>query len=283
MMKAVLLTLALAVGPIMPALTTRAAEVNTTYHAAYFLTAYIANDYSLAENGLTYSSARNGTYYAPTLFHIGSFDGTSLGTSVPLTLTPIAPDGKTTDRFEYEWTQPTDVSAPQFDGVEKYFGFAFKIVGPQSAAPTSDGVIIAQIWQGSPYAPPLRMDVKAPNASGEWPNRVFIQNDQTGNLSSDTPICVYNGTIRVDKWYQYVIGIKPGYANNGRADVWINGNLVGTYTGNVGYKPQSKGGAVGALNGLMIKFGIYRNRPNPPFAVAFGTIRYANTFSIAQP
>ncbi|MBV8098052.1 MAG: heparin lyase I family protein [Verrucomicrobia bacterium] len=240
-------------------------------------------NYELIDNNRTYYAASNGQYNAPFLFSEGAYAGLSLEISVPTTSSGKAPNGTHTDRFEYEWVQPDDTNAPTFNGKERYFGFAFKIIG-SSQAPTNGGIIMAQLWQGSPYAPPIRLDVKAPSLEGDpWPNRLFIQKSSTGQNTGDESFKLYDSTIPVDTWYTYVIGVQPGYHGDGHLELWVNGAQVVTYTGDVGYTPEADGGLTGTLASLMVKSGIYRNRGNPNVAFGFGTVKYGSTYSEAAP
>jgi Polysaccharide lyase len=127
------------------------------------------------------------------------------------------------------------------------------------------------------------MDIKAPGPDGNWGNRVWLQNDQTGQFTGNSSINVYNGVITPDTWYRYVLGVQPSYTGNGQVQVWINGTLVGQYNGSVGYEPQTDGGLAGMLSSMMVKSGIYRSRINPEVAVAFGDIKYSNAFNLAAP
>jgi hypothetical protein len=258
------------------------ANASTLFYSARFDSAVINEEHSLTEGQVTFPFAQNGSWNNPVLFAAGSYSGLSLNNSVPATTTSPAPDGKTTDRSEYHWVESSDVNSPQFNQDEKYFGFNFKIVSAGSQPPVNGGVICVQFWQGSPLAPPVWMDVKAPNAQGQWPNRIWMQNDQTGQMTGDPSIKVYGGTIVADTWYRYVIGVEPGYNNNGRIDCWINGQLVASYTGNVGYLPQSLGGVTGALNGMMVKGGVYRSRINPPFSDAFDNIAFSDSYNLSK-
>lgn len=253
-------------------------------------TATINSDQTLTENGVTYSTAKNGQWNAPSTFSTGAYSGKSLKLSLPTTTTQVASDGKTTDRFEYELVQDTDPLAPTFwyngyAGPTVYVGFAFKIISSQSQTPTNGGVILWQSWQGTPYAPPIRMDIKAPGTPGNpWPNRLFVQNDDTGPYTTNTATLVYNGTIQLDTWYTYVIEITPDYYDdNGYICLWVNGTQVATYTGKVGYTPQSQGGLSGILDSMMVKFGLYRNRPNPNLTFGFDNIGYGSTYDDVAP
>src|SRR5271157_5425769 len=106
--------------------------MSTLYYSAFFDSSTINSGYTLTESGITYLTASNGTFNAPNLFSTGAYSGKSIEISIPQTTFSPASDGKTTDRFEYEWVQQTDPSAPRFDRIEKYLGFAFKIIGAQT-------------------------------------------------------------------------------------------------------------------------------------------------------
>jgi hypothetical protein len=97
------------------------------------------------------------------------------------------------------------------------------------------------------------------------------------------PIKLYDSTIPVDVWYTYVVGVRPGYDGTGHIDLWVNGVQVVNYTGKIGYKPYSVGGLPGTNDSLMVKSGVYRNRPNPNVTFGFDNIKYADNHSQAAP
>jgi len=248
----------------------------TVWYQALFDTATINPNLSLSENGITFQIADVGSYNPPTLFTNGAYSGQSLNISLPQSVY----QSRVVDRFEYEWVQPADSNAPHFDGVMRYFGIRFKIISAQSQPPTNEGVIISQMWQGSPYAPPIWIDIKAPGAAGSpWPNRLWIQNGTTGQRTTNHDINLYNGTIPEDVWTGFVLGVRPGWSGNGQIEFWVNGILVANFTGEVGYQPASQGGLPGTLDGLMIKSGAYRNSGNPPISFGFDNMKYGSSYS----
>lgn len=248
-------------------------------------TATINSDETLTENSVTYATAKNGQWNVPGTFTSGAFDGTSLKLSLPTTTNQIAPDGKNTDRFEYELVQNTNPVAPGFAGQAVYVGFAFKIISSQTQSPTNGGIIFWQSWQGTPYAPPVRLDLKAPSAPGQpWPNRLFVQNNDTGPYTTNAPFLVYNGYINADTWYSYVVELRPDYADSGGyIKVWTNGVIAGQYLGKVGYTPQSQGGLTNVLDSMLVKFGLYRSRPNPNITFGFDDIGYGSSYTDVEP
>jgi hypothetical protein len=252
----------------------------TVWYQALFDTATITPNLTLSENGITYSIANRGNYNPPSLFTNGAYSGQSLNISLPKSVQKSG----VVDRFEYEWVQPTNSNAPQFDGIMRYFGIRFKIVSAQTRLPTNGGVILSQMWQGSPYAPPIWIDIIAPaNPKNPWPNRLWIQNGTTGQYTSNQGIKLYSGTIPEDVWTLFVLGVRPGWNGNGEIRFWVNGNLVIDFNGQVGYQPVSQGGLPGTLDGLMIKSGAYRNSGNPPISFGFDNMKYGSSYSDVAP
>ena len=246
------------------------------WYQALFDTATINSNLTLTENEVTYSFANAGNYDYPSLFKRGAYSGKSLKISLPQSVQQRG----VLDRFEYEWVQPTDPQAPHFDGVMRYFGIRFKIMSAQSQPPTNGGVIVTQMWQGSPYAPPIWIDIKAPGSPGNpWPNRLWIHNGTTGQHTSDQAVNVYSGTLAEDVWTLFVLGVRPGWNGNGEIEFLIDGNLVADFKGQVGYQPASQGGLAGTLDGLMIKSGAYRNAGNPAIAFGFDNMKYGSSYS----
>jgi hypothetical protein len=250
------------------------------WYEALFDTAIINPDLTLTEDGVTYSIANAGNYNLPRLFTSGAYSGRSLNISLPQSVQQSG----AVDRFEYEWVQPTDANAPHFDGVMRYFGIRFKLISAQSQPPTNGGVILTQMWQGSPYAPAIWIDIKVPGSPGNpWPNRLWIHNGTTGQYTSDQAINLYDGTISEDVWTLFVLGVRPGWGGNGEIEFLINGNLVADFKGQVGYQPASQGGLPGTLDGLMIKSGAYRNSGNPPIGFGFDNMKYGSSyFDVSQ-
>jgi Polysaccharide lyase len=244
--------------------------------------------YSLVDNGVTYVNNKHVAFTAPSFYTSGAYSGKSLKISLPATTGATGSDGKTTDRFEYVLVKESDPLAPTFwqsgnSGEPRYTGFCFRIIGSQSQAPTTRNTIIFQAWQGTPYNPPIWLDVRAPAAAGQgWGVRLGIHNDDTGALNGST-IDLYNSTLALDTWYRFVIGITPNYGGGGRVEFWLNGVRVVNYYGKIGYKPQSEGGLAGILDSMRVKFGAYRNRPNPIITLGFDDIRYGNTYPAVAP
>jgi hypothetical protein len=252
----------------------------TVWYQALFDTATINPKLTLTENGITYSIATSGSYNLPSLFTSGAYSGQSLSISLPKSVYASGVD----DRFEYQWVQPADANAPHFDGIMRYFGIRFKIISAQTRLPTKRGVIISQMWQGSPYAPPIWIDLIAPaDPNSPWPNRLWIKNGTTGQYTSNQSINLYNGTIPEDLWTLFVLGVRPGWSGNGEIRFWVNGNLVIDFNGKVGYQPASQGGLPGTLDGLMIKSGAYRNSGNPPIGFGFDNMKYGSSYSDVAP
>jgi hypothetical protein len=252
----------------------------TVWYQALFDTATINPNLTLSESGITYSIANVGNYNPPSLFTNGAYSGQSLSISLPKSVH----ESGVVDRFEYEWVQPTDSNAPHFDGVMRYFGIRFKIISAQTRMPTNGGVIVSQMWQGSPYAPPIRIDLIAPaSPRSPWPNRLWMQNSSTGQYTYNLGVNLYSGTMPEDVWTLFVLGVRPGWSGNGEIRFWVNGNLVIDYNGQVGYQPASQGGLPGTLDGLMVKSGAYRNSGNPRIGFGFDNMKYGSSYSDVAP
>jgi Polysaccharide lyase len=117
-------------------------------------------------------------------------------------------------------------------------GFAVEF--PSTAVPGVN-LIVAQFWQGSPFSPPVSLNMMA---NDNYECEVGIRNNQTGgnpdatinwiDVGECTPSGVNGGT-----WHTFLFHIYADSNGNGIVQVWHN--VPGTdpptasYTGNVGY------------------------------------------------
>lgn len=255
------------------------------------------------ETGTQFAIANDGNNTGPSLFTAGGYGGNqSLKVSIPFDYLRPVTNPTAHDRFEYEWVLQSDSNAPHFDQTIHYFGFNFKVISSQSTLPTTGdtGVIFAQLWQDTPYAPPISFGLKTLTVTNngtttyEWGTNAYARDDtcaytdQTGHaLYDDLP-------LTPDTWHRVVVSVelgkstKPGPGSpTGHAEVWFDGNYY-IYTGPLGYNapaanPPSDPNNPVPQHVLMVKSGIYRNISSDNLALGFANIEYSATALPTSP
>ena len=175
----------------------------------------------------------------------------------------VTGENSTTDKVDTRVSYGDDASALQFDAV-KYLGFVVNIPAANFTAPTTTpGAQIAQWWQGSPYSPPLALDIIG-ETNGMVSYSLQVHNDATKGNPSSVPVTVGTGTIPFDSWNTFVVMTDMDYNGNGQIKLWQNGTLLMNWTGAVGYDPSTipyKNPPIGTAN------------PNSHFDVFLGPYR----------
>ena len=136
--------------------------------------AVINADGSLTESGVNYIAIYKPTTPPPANVHPAfidtttAFDGhNSLGFQIDPTPNPQSTG---TDKTQLRVSHAGDSSDLVFDNT-RYLGFALNIPSAGFQAPTTTtGVQIAQWWQGSPYGPPLSLDITGGTAGSAFTN-----------------------------------------------------------------------------------------------------------------
>jgi hypothetical protein len=199
-------------------------------------------------------------------------------------------DSSTTDKVDTRISYGGDSTALGFDSA-KYLGFALNIPAANFGAVTGDGstgVQIAQWWQGSPYSPPLALDLTGVS-NGKATFELIAHNDTTLGNPSSVPVTITTGTIPFDAWNTFEIETVMDFNGSGEVALWENGVKLVDWTGAVGYDPSTipyKNPPQGTANpnsSFDVFFGPYRPIQNTEQVEQFDDVRWANTLADATP
>ncbi len=252
----------------------------------------------VVENGVTYLTVYKPV--PPTSNVIGPWIGTNGGFSsndaFGYEIQP-SPSGDTssTDKVDTRVSHADDSNGLGFDA-PKYLGFAVNIpqagFSPPTAAsegPGLSGVQIAQWWQGSPYSPPLALDIQPGETNGMVNYSLAVHNDTTLGNPSSVPVTILSGTIAFDTWNTFVVMTDMDYNGAGQIELWQNGNLLVNWTGAVGYNPTTipyNGAPQGTANPntkFDVFLGPYRPIQDTQQEEFFDEARWADTYADALP
>ena len=195
----------------------------------------------------------------------------------------------TTEKVDTRVSHADDSTGLTFDSV-KYLGFALNIPSANFGAQVVDqaGVQIAQWWQGSPYSPPLALDLTG-ESNGKATFELEVHNDTTLGNPSSVPVNLLTGTIPFDTWNTFEIETYMDYNGSGEVALWENGTKLVDWTGAVGYNPSTipyKNPPQGTANpntAFDVFFGPYRPTQNTEQIENFDDVRWANTLADATP
>jgi len=218
------------------------------YHEITANNATLDASNDVVENGTTYLTVYKPT--PPSSNVIGPWISTNGGfasnDSFGYEIQPsLANENSTTDKVDTRVSHADDSDGLGFDA-PKYLGFAVNIPQAGFSAPTvastngtSTGVQIAQWWQGSPYSPPLALDIEPGETDGMVNYALLVHNDTTDGNPSSVPVTIGTGTIPFDQWTTFVVMTDMDYSGDGQVELWQNGNLLVNWTGAVGYNPST--------------------------------------------
>ncbi|WP_260706418.1 polysaccharide lyase [Edaphobacter flagellatus] len=251
--------------------------------------AVINSDGSLTEDGINYAciykpvpqaSWVRTPWISPSQAYSGSHSiGLEVDPQVPTTQGEV-------DKVQQRISSGNDSFALTW-GVKRYTGFAVKLPSANFQIPT-DRLMIAQWWQGSPYGPPVRIEITNDTTDQVTWKLWILNNDTLGNPSA-TPIVVDGGTIPFDTWSTFVVMLIPDYTGNGQIKVWQDGTQVIYWTGKVGYDPSTipyknpPAGTANPNNAFDVFYGPYRNTQNTKQQMFFDEIKFTDTYSEALP
>jgi hypothetical protein len=195
----------------------------------------------------------------------------------------------TTEKVDTRISHADDSTALTFDSV-KYLGFALNIPSKNFGAVVGDGdsaVQIAQWWQGSPYSPPLALDLTG-ESNGKATFELIAHNDTTGGNPSSVPVMIMTGTIPFDTWNTFEIETYMDYNGSGEVALWENGTKLVDWTGAVGYNPSTipynpPTGQPNPNQNFDVFFGPYRPTQSTEQIENFDDLRWANTLADATP
>lgn len=251
--------------------------------------ATINSDGSLTENGVNYRCIYKPTpqaswvrtpWISPSQAYRGSH---SIGMEIDAQQPTLSGD---VDKVNHRLSSGNDSFALTF-GIKRYTGFAVELPSANFQIPTA-GLMIAQWWQGSPYGPPVRLEITNDTTDVVTWKIYILNNDTLGNPSA-TPIVLNGGTIPFDTWTPFVIMLIPDFNGNGQIKVWQNGIQVIAWTGKVGYDPSTipyknpPSGTPNPNDAFDVFYGPYRNRQNTKQQMFFDEIKFADTYTEATP
>jgi hypothetical protein len=203
-------------------------------------------------------------------------------------------EDSSTDKVDTRVSHADDSSGLGFDA-PKYLGFAVNIPQAGFSPPTVAsegvglaGVQIAQWWQGSPYSPPLALDIMSGETNGMVNYALMVHNDTTGGNPSSVPVTIGTGTIAFDAWNTFVVMTDMDYNGAGQVELWQNGNLLINWTGAVGYNPSTipynpPTGLSDPNQKFDVFLGPYRPTQETQQEEFFDEARWANTYADAVP
>jgi hypothetical protein len=178
-----------------------------------------------------------------------------------------------------------------------YMGLAFKVA---TAPPLGGSTLIAQLWQGAPFTPPVSVHLVNDSSAGLH-LKMVVANEQTGTNPSAEKLSFGPGRVTVGRWYKLVLGARAnhkgmageGWATASLADCgssnWTAGyTQFGYYAGDVGLDPQDFGNYSSTNTDkpnpqLRPSFGLYHSYTASPVKVMFDEIRLTGTFDSADP
>lgn len=192
------------------------------------------------------------------------------------------------DKINYTVIKGSAPNAPTFDGRAVYFSFSIRLDPNHFEAPTTGrGYVIAQWWQGTPFSPPLSLQLDLSDDPAKSPHLVFsIKNEDTGANPSAQAIQVpltANASMDRGKWYSFVVETRFDYRGNGSFRAWVNGADAASWTGKLGYDPSTTAEDLGFKTGktnarpnrnIELYIGPYRDRMDSTQVFEFDRIRY---------
>jgi hypothetical protein len=200
------------------------------------------------------------------------------------------------DKINYTVIKGDNPNAPGFAGQTVFYAFALKLDPNEFMTPTTGiSYVVAQWWQGTPFGPPLSLQILPSSDSKANPKINFvIRNDQTGGNPHAKTIGLlpkYTPAIERGKWYKFVVGTKFSFSGEAELTVWINNDSREeiSWSGSMGYNPSLPATHLGFSSGtekpnarLQLYFGPYRDRMNSTQVFYFDDISYGSLRPSAQ-
>lgn len=166
-------------------------------------------------------------------------------------------------------------------GEERLISFRIRLPSSFEPPGPDDMLIVWQLWQGSPYGPPLRMEIDS-----EARPVFFLLNDKTGSHPCAanprcSPPAPYAGVIELyrggpfsrDEWHRVIVAVLPRHLGLGEGEIqiWIDAVELDrpSYSGSaaLGYDPRGFASYPEAEargfrhpnDALEVALGLYRN------------------------
>lgn len=259
--------------------------------------------WTLRSDGLSWNVPLKGERGAAWL---GSVAGGALGSEGALAfhVEPSEPDPHAMDKIMLELF---GLHAPREDfvdfGVEWFVGFQLLLPHDFEAPVAGTRMLVWQLWQGTPYPPPLRIEI-----DHERRAVLYLMNDRTGaHECAGTPGCLtspaYEGVrtlyrsepLPVEEWVPFAIRLVPRYEGYdgdraGEIDLWLHDMRreapVHRSEAFVGYDPRGFGRYPRAeqlarhpADVLDSSLGIYRSRQMRSQTILFDRVRAGTSFA----
>jgi hypothetical protein len=195
---------------------------------------------------------------------------------------------------------------PTFDET-RYYAFSLRLPPEFGAPGPGERFIIWQLWQGSPYSPPVRLEIGPGDVL-----RLGLRNDETGGksepvLGPETDLREIDRDPRQsgvqalerDVWHRIVVGVLPRHAKmaaHGVVKVWLDDldpkrPLVTIDDTFIGYNPDGWAGTSSSqreadderpLPRFDTSFGVYRTRQLRTQALFFADVAVTSDFASAK-
>lgn len=166
-------------------------------------------------------------------------------------------------------------------GEKKYFGFAMKLDEFAFDTPLN-WCLFMQVFQNQTppgFPPPLSLHFKM---AQDFPiqfelTKTELNRDQT----------VFNtGDLERGRWYEFVLGLRPGYNNDGTVELWVDGVKVYDAQQDWGVEPgiyDKDGESIEIFDSFNFRVGLYRREQPRTFTVYYDDIKYADSYLEAVP
>lgn len=157
---------------------------------------------------------------------------------------------------------------PATSGETSYLSFAVKF-NDKIVKQKNEPLMIYQLWQGSPYSPPISVYVNESKNDGQYKFTFMVRRSADDNKSIEN-VVIGEFDVKQNQWNHVIIKIRPAYQSGGIVKVFLaqnsdvkiqnkNFRVAFEYRGKIGYNPNV------AMNGsdypnrfLSPSFGIYR-------------------------
>jgi hypothetical protein len=221
---------------------------------------------------------REGLYSEPWL----SDDAYTGSNSLAIQLPAADDNPNVANRCELYAVPADDINVLKY-GEKKYFGFAMKLDEFAFDEPYN-WCLFMQVFQNqspSDFPPPLALDFKM---AQDNPLQFELKTSDNDNLGSR--IVRYTGDFERGEWYEFVLGLKPGYSNDGTIELWLDGVKVFDAQQDWGYEPgtyDDEGEDIEVFDSFNFRVGLYRREQPRNFTVYYDDIKYADNFLEAVP
>ncbi|HEY3782529.1 MAG TPA: heparin lyase I family protein [Fimbriimonadaceae bacterium] len=217
-------------------------------------------------------------------------DDEEVGKAIRIELQPTSGAGSDNgrDKINYTVIKGNNPNAPTFDGKLSELSFAVKLDKDFQTPTTGRDYVVAQWWQGSPFGPPLSLQILRGEKPTDTPKFAFVvRNMETGGNPSAHVIEIKptgSDALERGKWYRFKVRAVFGFKEDGRISVSVNDTETVNWVGSIGYDPSAPATNIGFKTGktdrhpnqgIEIYFGPYRDRMASSQVFYFADISYS--------